>query len=139
MPFDALLTLYRAAVVDGNVTGDAKFLGANTGATVTLRIGGDVTGTNPTFDWKVQRSADGVSSWTDIASGTQVTDEMVGYIATTTPRYEVPGEDPLSMDIYTTQDYVRAVITIGGTATPTFRVVSIEMEPHGRAYVRSGR
>lgn len=125
--------------ISASGTGTVIFAGKDRAFTGRLRVGGDVTGTNPTLDVVIQESSTGTGSWTTIATFTQVTDEQVGYIATATPRYEVPGEDPLAVVFRTTKDYLQASWTIGGTATPTFNDVSIELQPiKGFAYKRSG-
>ncbi len=63
-----------------------------------------VTGTNPTLDIKFQESLDG-TTWIDIPSAT-----LVQWTGTGTKRLEFASRAA----------YVRAVSTIGGTATPTF-------------------
>ena len=126
---------------DISATGDGPvvFAGKDRSFTGFLRVGGDVTGTNPTLDVLIKESEDGLTSWVTIATFAQVTDEQVGYIATATPRYEVPGEDPLVVGMVTTKDYIQAVWTIGGTVSPTFNDVSIELQPvKGFAQKRSG-
>ena len=135
--YDETLKLYEGTLTS-DTDGDAKALGRNRSFTAILRVGGDVTGTSPTLDVTIQQSATGTGSWTTIGTFTQVTDEMVGYIATATPRYEVPGEDPLTCAFNTTQDYVRAVLNIGGTASPTFPLTSIHVVPNDTAHKRSG-
>lgn len=119
-------------------SGTARFVGKGKSFIALLRVGGDVTGTSPTLDMRIQQSANGSSGWATIATFTQVTDEQVGYVATTTPRYEVPGEEPLSAGFTTTQDYLRVDYTAGGT-TPVFNDVSVELYPtHAPVMKRSG-
>lgn len=139
MPFDALETLFRASVLNADQTGDWKFVGSRRGGKAILTVGGDVTGTNPTLDWTIEGSSDGVgASDATLATGAQVTDEMVGYIDVDTPRYEVPGEDPISVGFETgAYDYIRVNLNTGGT-TPVFNTVSVEIEMTDLAYVRSG-
>jgi hypothetical protein len=139
MPYDALETLFRAAVVNATVTGDWKFIGSRRGGNAIIRVGGDVTGTNPTLIVTIEGSSDGAGAAdATLATAATITDEMGGYIDVDTPRYEVPGEDPISVPFETgAYDYVRAVITLGGT-TPVFNTVSVEPVVHDLAYVRSG-
>jgi hypothetical protein len=135
--FDALLNLY-AGDPAASADGDYKALGRNRMFEAIVWVGGDVTGTNPTLDVTIEADANRPGDGTEIAAVTQITNEMVGYIATATPRYEVPGESPLSVVFRTSLDYVRAVITIGGTDTPTFNDVSVRVRPLSEAYKRSG-
>jgi hypothetical protein len=136
--YDATLNLLEPSSITSTANGTAKFLGRNRSFLAELRVGGDVTGTNPTLDVTIEEDANGAGVGTEIAAVTQITNEMVGYIATATPRYEVPGESPLSVVFRTSLDYVRAVITIGGTDTPTFNDVSVRVRPLSEAYKRSG-
>lgn len=134
MALDELLRLLGSSGdweqdIDSTDVGSARFAGKDRRWDALLRVGGDVTGTDPTLDMIIQESADGSTSWTTAATFTQVTNEQVGYIATATPRYEVPGEDPLTVSFVTSKDYVRASWTIGGSASPTFNDVSIELRP----------
>ena len=115
-------------------------LGRNRAFRGILRVGGDVTGATPTLNVTIEQSANGTTGWAAIpgAAFAQVIDEMVGYVGGTTPRYEVPGEDPLSLTFTPTQDYVRAVLTVGGTGSPTFPLTSVAVEPLDVATKRSG-
>jgi hypothetical protein len=122
----------------GTVQQAAKPVGRNRSFYAVGRVGGDVTGTTPTLTFTIEQSADGVSGFTQIAGPFTLT-EMVGYVAGTTPRYEVPGLDAVKGAFNTTQDYVRAVTTAGGTS-PVFPSVSIKLEPIvGAAFKQSGR
>lgn len=145
MAHDELLRLLGASQGDpeqdisATGTGSAVFAGKDRAFIARLRVGGDVTGSSPTLDMVIQESTDGSTSWGTVATFTQVTDEQVGYIATATPRYEVPGEDPLAVMFMTTKDYLRCSYTVGGTGSPTFNDVSVELDPvKGFAYKRSG-
>lgn len=109
-------------------SGSARFVGKNRAFRAVLRIGGDVAGTTPSLTMRVQESPDGSGSWVTVATFAAQTDEQVGFVATTTPRYEVPGEDPLFQTFQTTKDYVRADYTISGT-TPSFGDTSLELRP----------
>ena len=136
--YDTLLNLFSANVSGAATTnGSAKALGRNRSFQAVLRVGGDVTGTTPTLNVTIEESATGTGSWTQIAAFAQVIDEQVGYVATTTPRYEVPGEDPLTVGFVTSKDYVRAVVVAGGT-TPAFPLTSVNVRPLDSAYKRSG-
>lgn len=143
MAYDELLKLLGTAgdpEADLSTTGSgvARFAGKNRSFNAFLRIGGDVTGTSPTLDMRIQESPDGTGSWVTIATFAQQIDEQVGYIATATPRYEVPGEDPVVRGFTLTKDYVRVDYTLGGT-TPVFNDVSVELViVKGAAPVRSG-
>lgn len=139
MPYDALQTLYRGTP-SATVVGDWKFVGPTRYGEIVTRVGGDVTGTNPTMDITIQESEDGVTSLGTIATVPQIIDEMVGYIATATPRYEVPGEDPLRTAFKTgsTGNYIRSTVTLGGT-TPVFNGVSVEAVVSDEGHTLSGR
>jgi len=75
---------------------------------------GVVSGTNPTWDGKIQHSADGATSDGDVAGATfaQVTASNSSLA--------------IQVDTRTVHRYIRYVGTIGGTATPTFNAC-IEM------------
>jgi hypothetical protein len=96
-------------------------------ADVVVRVAGDVTGSSPTLDITIKESDD-QATWTTLATVPQITDEMVGYIATATPRPEVPGEDPITISIKSTKRYLQADFNTGGT-TPVFNDVSVVLEP----------
>lgn len=139
--YDTTLNLIEPSTLTSTGNGDTKFLGRNRAFRGELRVGGDVTGTLPTMDVVVKQSSD-LSTWTTLATFAQVIDEQVGYIdaagAGAGPRPEVPGEDPLVVNFSTTADYVRAEVTIGGTGTPTFPLVSVKVTPLDVAHRRSG-
>jgi hypothetical protein len=137
--YDATLNLLEPSSITSTANGTAKFLGRNRSFLAELRVGGDVTGTNPTLDVTVEQSAD-LSTWTEIAEFSQVIDEMVGYVdaSPVSVRPEVPGEAALTRTFSTTQDYVRAVVTVGGTATPTFPLTSVKVLPLDVAHRLSG-
>lgn len=75
---------------------------------------GVVSGTNPTWDGKIQHSADGVSSDGDVSGATfaQVTASNSSLA--------------IQVDTRAVHRYIRYVGTIGGTNTPTFNA-AIEM------------
>jgi hypothetical protein len=136
--YDSLINLYGPATLTTTAQGTAKVLGRNRGFTGVVRVGGDVTGAGATMTATIEESATGTAGWAVIATFPAVTDEMVGYVSGTTPRYEVPGEDPLSVAFKTSKDYVRAVLTTGGT-TPSFGLTSVTVQPNDTAYKISGR
>lgn len=71
---------------------------------------GTVSGTTPTWDGKIQDSADGSTDWQDVsgATFTQVT-------ASTNLQ-------AIKLEASQVRRYIRYVGTIGGTSTPTFPV-----------------
>ena len=138
MAYDTTLNLLEPSTVNATGNGSAKFLGRNRTFKAYQRVGGDVTGTSPTWDAAIQESTDGSTGWTTIATFPQVTAEMVGYVATTTPRYEVPGSDANVRTFSTTKDYVRVANTTGGT-TPVFPLASVKIQPSSDAFKQSGR
>ncbi len=138
MAYDTLLNLLEPSTVNATANGSAKYLGKNRTFKAYQRVGGDVTGTSPTWDAAIQESADGSTGWTTVVSFPQVTTEMVGFVASTTPRYEVPGSDANMRIFSTTKDYVRVANTTGGT-TPVFPLASVKIQPTSEAYKQSGR
>ncbi len=109
-------------------SGSARWFGRNRSFRAHRRIGGAVTGTAPTLDLRIQQSPNGTSGWTTIATFPQATATDVGFVAGAVPRYEVPGGAGTGQTITTTQDYIRADWTAGGT-TPSFGDVSVEVQP----------
>lgn len=128
------------ADVAASADGTGVYFGDNRGGVATLRVAGDVTGTNPTLDVVLQASDAIGGSYTTIATFPQVIDEMVGYIATATPRPEVPGETPLHVAFMMPagKPWLRVSMTVGGTGTPTFNDVSVEVRPTAEAVIASG-
>ena len=101
-------TLLAPAARTATTTGTGVNVSTYEGlAMVTLSVG-TVTGTNPTWDVKIQDSADD-SSYADVSGYT-----FAQAIAALT--------DPstLKIDLRNVRKYIRAVGTIGGTSTPTF-------------------
>lgn len=90
------------------LTSSAVNLTTYKGGVIVEQLVGVVSGTNPTWDGKIQTSADGSTGWTDLtgATFTQVT---------ATDSFQKIG-----FDVRDTLGYVRYVGTIGGTSTPTF-------------------
>jgi hypothetical protein len=122
-------------------SGTWRFVGKNKAYRAQMRIGGAVSGTNPTLDMRVQQAATSGGVATTVATFTQATASQVGYTTSGgTPRYEVPGtQDPPEQIFAATQDWIRVDYTVGGSASPSFGNVSVElvMVP-GFSNVRSG-
>lgn len=139
---DALLNLYEPATLSATGNGTAKRLGRNRSFRAIARVGGDVTGTNPSATGAIAQSQD-QSTWTVLATFPAIIDEMIGYVdasppsAAEAPRPEVPGEDPLIVTFNTTQDYVRVQWTVTGT-TPVFPLTSVVIQPLPSAHRLSG-
>lgn len=136
MAYDATLNLLEPTTITATAAGTAKYLGRNRTFKAYQRVGGDVTGT-PSWVADIQESTDGVTGWTSIVSFPAVTAEMVGYVAGTTPRYEVPGSDANVRVFSTTKDYVRVNSTVGSTGA--MPLSSVKVQPSGDAYKQSGR
>lgn len=135
---DALLQLFSASInAAGVVTQQAgRFLGRNRTYNAVARVGGDVTGTGPTLSFTLEESNALASGYGQIpGTGTINVTEMWGLQAAggsaavgakpEIPR--VPGTPP-RVAFSTTKDYVRAVVTAGGTS-PVFPNTSIYAEP----------
>lgn len=138
MPNDANLNLYGPATLTTTSNGTAKFLGRNKSFVAKLRCGGDVTGTTPSATGAIRESADGTSGFVTVGTIGPITDEQVGFVSGGgIPRYEVPGEEPLSVAFNTTKDWVRIEWTVSGT-TPSFPLMSVTIEPQNGAHKRSG-
>lgn len=106
-PLTLLTAASRTASVDGTGVDLSPYV--NTG-NINLKVimdVGTVTGTNPTWDVKIQESDSSGSGYTDItgAAFTQVTDTGAGAV---------------ELHCKTNKRYIRASCTIGGTSTPTF-------------------
>lgn len=124
MAYDELLRLSGSTnnpleTITASGNGTAVFVGANRSFTVAQRVGGVVSGTNPTLDTKIQESANGSSGWTDVVSFPQVTASMAGLSG---------GTGPNRVGVVTTKDYLRRVHTVGGTGSPSFGAVSVLIE-----------
>jgi hypothetical protein len=138
--YDALLNLHSANISGAATTnGSAKYLGRNRTFRAIGRVGGDVTGSAPTLTISLEESTTGTGSWTAIPGSMTLT-EQVGYVATTTPRYEVPSAVATlpSIVFTTTKDYVRTSVVAGGT-TPAFPNMSVVVEPVDMPVLASGR
>lgn len=135
MAFDKLLESLppRSTLGLGTTDGDWVYVGPNKNAQWRLTIGGDVTGTNPTLDVTIQGSTDGVgASDATLATFPQQIDENVGYVASTTPRPEVPGEwgafvTAPTLVGGTAYPWQRVHAVVGGTSTPVFPLVSCDI------------
>lgn len=140
---DALLKLFPALGQSGSISAAGAvantavpFLGRNRSYNAVARIGGDVTGTGPTLSFTLEESNAAGSGFAQIpGTGTINVSEMWGLQAAggssaagakpEIPR--VPGT-PVRVPFTTTKDYVRAVLTAGGTS-PVYPTVSIYAEP----------
>ena len=100
-----LPTLLRTATATGSAV---DLLGVKSGISFILDCGAATVGTLPTMDVKIQDSADGSTGWADVTG-------MVFTQVTT-----VASSQTLGIANGKTKRYVRAVGTIGGSATPTF-------------------
>jgi hypothetical protein len=135
---DLLLRLFSADIsAAGVVTQQAGvFAGRNRTFNAVPRIGGDVTGTTPTLSFTLEESNALASGYAQVpGTGTINVTEMWGLQAAggaaaagakpEIPR--VPGTPP-RVAFATTKDYVRAVVTAGGTS-PVFPKATIYLEP----------
>lgn len=115
--------------INATANGTARDLGANRLFRCELRVGGAVTGTDPTLDVTVQDSADNVT-FTNRATFPQQTATMAGYQDTVSndPEYTVPGTGPAVIALRTVNRYVRIVKTVGGT-DPVFNDVTVMTIP----------
>ena len=107
--YDAQQVLLDAGSVSANITvavgaSNAVKIGTNVELEIVAQVRGTVTGTSPTLDLKIQESADGVSSFTDVQSGA-------------ISQFTTAGEKRVR--VRTTKPYVSVVGTVGGT-TPVF-------------------
>lgn len=96
---------------NATTNGAAVDLGNGDGwlCSATLQVG-TVTGTNPTFDGKIQESVDGTNNWTDIPGATFAQ-------VTTADQYRM-------ISFQRTKRYCRTVVTFGGTI-PTADLASV--------------
>lgn len=136
---DRLLRLFSADIsVTGAQTQQAGiFAGRNRSYFAVPRIGGDVTGTTPTLSFTLQESNALASGYADIPSMVNINviemwgdPEATGGLAAAGAKPElprVPGTPP-KIAFTTTKDYVRAVVTAGGTS-PVFPKATIYAEP----------
>lgn len=105
-PLTLLTAAARVASVDGTGVDLSPYLNTgNRNIKVVMDVG-TVTGTNPTWDVKIQGSDDN-STFADIsgAAFAQVT---------------ATGTGAVELHCCTSKRYIRASATIGGTSTPTF-------------------
>lgn len=77
-------------------------------ALITQMVGVPTAGSSPTWDGKVQTSADGSTGWADVtgATFTQVT--------------SAAAVQAIAVDLNACSRYIRVVGTLGGTSTPTY-------------------
>lgn len=105
-------SLSRPAAQTASVNGAAFDLQPYLGVVKIIQDIGVVSGTNPTWDGKIQTSADGATGWTDVTGATfaQVTASN--------------NSAAIALDTRAVSRYIRYVGTIGGTATPTFNIAA---------------
>jgi hypothetical protein len=138
--YDSLLNLHSANISGAATTnGTPKFLGRNRTFRVWGRVAGDVTGGTPTLTISLEEGISTTGPWTAIP-GSMILTEQVGYVATTTPRYEVPSAVAVlpNFTFTTTKDYVRTSVVAGGT-TPAFPGMTVATEPIDAPILASGR
>lgn len=106
----AAVTLLTAADVAASANGAAHAITppARGTAAVVLNVGAATAGTLPTFDFKLQTSDDGTTGWVDVP-GTNAA--QVTTVASAQLLPFRPGEQ---------KKYVRSVVTIGGSSSPSF-------------------
>lgn len=135
---DALLRVFSGSIsVTGAQTQQAGvFAGRNRTYNAVARVGGDVTGTGPTLSFTLEESSLLASGYAQVpGTGTINVTEMWGLQAAggasavgakpEIPR--VPGTPP-RVAFSSTKDFVRAVVTAGGTS-PVFPSTTIYLEP----------
>ncbi len=107
MVLTLLTAASRTASVDGTGVDLLQYVGTGNINLKAVMDVGTVTGTNPTWDAKIQESDSPGSGYTDItgAAFTQVT---------------ATGTGAVELHFRTVKRYVRVSTTIGGTGTPTF-------------------
>ncbi len=118
---DADLSFRAAAAGDllATFTSNSLDVGAlpRGGLSVEVAVPGPVTGTNETLDITVEHSADD-TNWLTRATHPQITD-TTGRLGTGVDVYPVP------IDTYFR--YIRVVLTVGGTGTPNFGAVVVNL------------
>ena len=102
------VTLATPAARTATVTGSAVDLNDYDGAVALVQHIGVVSGTNPTWDGKIQDSADGSTGWADVTGAT-----FVQVTAST-------AIEKITLNSSACKRYIRYVGTLGGTSTPTF-------------------
>jgi hypothetical protein len=80
---------------------------------------GTITGTSPTLDVKIQHSADG-TTWVDLLTFTQLTS---GSANSSEVKFASSATDYLKPLL----PFVRATKTVGGSSSPTFNAVTIQL------------
>jgi len=116
LPYDlkneinAAVALKSQSITASGNSAAINMLGNTLAVLFAFNVSAATAGTLPTFDAKIQQSADGSTNWTDVtgASITQVT---------TVDSIQTVGVDPRG-----TQQYLRVNYTIGGSASPAFPV-----------------
>ena len=98
------------ANLTASVNGAALLVGENVELDVVARVGGAIGGTSPTLDVTIECSADGSTGWAQVGAIGQIDDSESPTVARGMAR--------------TTEKYVRAVLTTGGTS-PDFADVEV--------------
>lgn len=146
--YDAALNLIPSQTVGpSTVTGTGKPLGRNRSYNAVVRVAGDAFA-GGTCALTIEQSATLGGSYTAIAGPISLAE--LATIQGTTPRYEIPlalagsvqgtpgTPSPQRLAFTTTLDYVRAVLTTGGT-TPSFPLTTVVVEPIDNPTLMSGR
>lgn len=115
-PLTLLTAAARVASVDGTGVDLQQYAATGDINLKAVMDVGTVTGTNPTWDVKIQESDSSGSGYADItgAAFTQVT---------------ATGAGAVEIHFRATKRYVRASATIGGTSTPTFPCAVLLLVP----------
>lgn len=111
--FDADAVMHGPiANLTASANGAAIRVGKNVEIDVVARVGGAVGGTSPTLDVTIECSADGSTGWVQVGSLPQLDDSVT------------PEPHSKRGMARTTEEYVRAVLTVGGTS-PDFADVEV--------------
>jgi hypothetical protein len=147
MPYDANLRP-ASTLVGGGATVNSTLLGGATGALNTvmdfggagveveshLRVAGALAGTGPTLTLKYQESADGSTSWTDVAGGAHAAVSATMQ----SPTGGAGSVDPSRITFRTTKRYVRGFVTMAN-ADNTFAGTTIGIQPTAGSRPTVGR
>jgi len=102
--------LAAPAANTATLTGAAFDLQSYEGVVKITQEIGVASGTNPTWDGKIQDSADGSTGWADVTG------------ATFTQATASTNSQSIGVDTRLARRYIRYVGTLGGTSTPTFNL-----------------
>ena len=100
--YDVLAVLIAAATITASANGTGIEVGKGSTFQVAVDVRGAVSGTDQTLDVKIEESDDN-STYTEVMKF---------------PQIDAAGRTQLAVQV--TGKYVRAVVTIGGTDTPSF-------------------